>query len=250
VVVVDRATESRFPAQWTARTSDGTVLSEWAQTIMTDLTDRAPRVNGQTSAEYAAGWVVDQVWSSGVWDGIFLDVWGDRIYGRAGTGGTSTPTAPTGPARRSTDRAGPGNAGSAPPSGSCAGGCPPAARGGADHRQPARRPGPGAGRVRRTGRWRTRPGCLGYPYLGNPTLVRLTAPFSAGGGQLADGLRRRDFEHGIVLVNLSDRPRTVSFDHPYRRLRGGQDPVTNNGQVVWTVSVPPHDGLILLREPG
>jgi hypothetical protein len=81
VVVVDRATESRFPAQWTARTSDGTVLSERAQTTMTDLTDRAPRVNGQTSAEYAAGWVVDQVWSSGVRDGIFLDVWGDRIYG-------------------------------------------------------------------------------------------------------------------------------------------------------------------------
>jgi hypothetical protein len=72
---------NRFPPQWLARTADGTVLSEFPHTSMTNLTDRAPRVNGRTYAEYAADWVVDTVWSAGVWDGIFLDVWGDRVYG-------------------------------------------------------------------------------------------------------------------------------------------------------------------------
>ncbi|MGH3913444.1 MAG: putative glycoside hydrolase, partial [Pseudonocardiaceae bacterium] len=75
------STESRFPVQWLARSSDGTPVSEFADTTMTNLTDQAPRVNGQTFAEYAADWVVEQVWASGVWDGIFLDVWGDQIYG-------------------------------------------------------------------------------------------------------------------------------------------------------------------------
>lgn len=37
-------------------------------------------MQGRIFAEYAAQWVVDRVWATGMWDGILLDVWGDRIY--------------------------------------------------------------------------------------------------------------------------------------------------------------------------
>ena len=48
-----------------------------------ELSDTAPVVGGQRFYQYAANWVVDNVWASGAWDGIFLDVWGDRIWNSA-----------------------------------------------------------------------------------------------------------------------------------------------------------------------
>lgn len=72
--------ESQFPDEWLAKRADGTVVSEWPDTSMSNLTDQGPRVDGLSFGRYAADWVVDTVWSQGVWDGIFLDVWGDRIY--------------------------------------------------------------------------------------------------------------------------------------------------------------------------
>jgi len=36
----------------------------------------------------------------------------------------------------------------------------------------------------------------------------------------------------------------------YYHLNGNQDPVTNNGQVCNSVTIPPHDGLILLSNPA
>ncbi|MFE3290952.1 putative glycoside hydrolase [Rhodococcus sp. NPDC059234] len=73
-------TDSRFPREWLARTAAGEPVSQWPDTVMTNLTDVAPRVGGQTFAEYAAHWVVDQVWSARVWDGVFLDAWGDHVW--------------------------------------------------------------------------------------------------------------------------------------------------------------------------
>lgn len=74
------STTSQFPRAWLAYTAKGKPVHEWPDRIMTNLTDAAPRVNGQIYAQYAANWVVDHVWSTGIWDGIFLDVWGDRVY--------------------------------------------------------------------------------------------------------------------------------------------------------------------------
>jgi Hypothetical glycosyl hydrolase family 15 len=76
----DTPTGSRFPKEWIATTAAGLPVSEWPNTQMTNLTDAAPRFGGVTFAEYAARWVVDRVWRTGVWNGIFLDVWGDRIW--------------------------------------------------------------------------------------------------------------------------------------------------------------------------
>lgn len=75
------STTSTFPSQWLARTADGRSVSQWPNSLMANLADTAPRVGGQLYAEYAADWVERQVWSTGLWNGIFLDVWGDRVYG-------------------------------------------------------------------------------------------------------------------------------------------------------------------------
>ncbi len=72
---------STFPKRWLARTAAGQSVSQWPNSVMTNLADTAPKVNGQTFGEYAANWVASRVWSTGLWDGIFLDVWGDRVYG-------------------------------------------------------------------------------------------------------------------------------------------------------------------------
>ncbi|MGH3913445.1 MAG: hypothetical protein ACRDTC_08545 [Pseudonocardiaceae bacterium] len=51
-----------------------------------------------------------------------------------------------------------------------------------------------------------------------------------------------------MLHNASAQPRTSTLDRPYRRLCGTLDPATNNGELTQTVTIPAHDGLILLRE--
>ncbi|UPW02803.1 putative glycoside hydrolase family 15 protein [Rhodococcus pyridinivorans] len=76
----DDPNSSAFPEEWLATTASGEPVSEWPRTTMANLTDVAPRVDGRIYAEYAAEWVADQVWSTGIWDGVLLDVWGDRIY--------------------------------------------------------------------------------------------------------------------------------------------------------------------------
>lgn len=315
-------TQSRFPAQWLARSSDGTPVSEFADTTMTNLTDQAPRVNGQTFAEYAADWVVEQVWSSGVWDGIFLDVWGDRIYGAnrdrwdIDADGTDEPASaiygPGRPWERGIDAAEQTLRQRMPTAILVANG-DRTLRGGqldgrvwesfadqdasrhpaddlrsymnetaqGDHRRSGmaitiskQRVAPGSpedlrrarffltGTLLQNGYWAPMgpdyghlasydeleggglgPGYLGHPIDADPTFEQLTQR------QLADGLFRRDFEHGIALHNASPQPRTITLDRPYRHLRGTLDPETNNGRVEQTVTIPPHDGLILLRDP-
>lgn len=321
-------TESRFPPQWLARAGDGTPVSEYPDTTMTNLTDQAPRVNGRTFAEYLADWMADQVWSTGIWDGIFLDVWGDRIYGASHDhwdidgDGTDEPESeiygPGKPWERGIDAAERllrarmskailvANGDRTLRGGHLDGrvwesfadpqaGRDPlydmrsyvtlTAEGG--HRRPGlamtinqQRVTPGSPQDYRRGRffltatllqdgyWSPMgedygelaaydelvggglgPGYLGYPYVGNPTSLQLIGDYADGVGEVTDGLLRRDFEHGIVLVNTAPQQRTVTLERPYRRLRGVLDPATNNGQVVRTVSVPPRDGLVLLRTP-
>jgi hypothetical protein len=65
--------------------------------------------------------------------------------------------------------------------------------------------------------------------------------------RLADGLYRRDFDHGVALHNSSDRAHRVELGGSFKKLRGSQNPTLNNGSLVSSVVVPPKDGLILLR---
>jgi Hypothetical glycosyl hydrolase family 15 len=63
------------------------------------------------------------------------------------------------------------------------------------------------------------------------------------------GVWRRDFDNGIVLVNpKGNGQQTVTLDTSYVKIKGAQDPVTNNGQTVTTVTLKDRDGIILLRQ--
>jgi hypothetical protein len=75
-------------------------------------------------------------------------------------------------------------------------------------------------------------GYLGYPVTGAITLT--------------EGVYRRDFERGIVLGNFSPLTVTLTLEKPYRKIQGIQDPQTNDGTLATSVTLPAHDGLILL----
>jgi hypothetical protein len=77
--------------------------------------------------------------------------------------------------------------------------------------------------------------------LGYPTQVRQTAPWS-------QGVWRRDFQNGIVLVNPKGNGiQIVELGGTFRKLSGTQDPVTNNGLFVSSVTLLDRDGIILSR---
>ncbi len=63
------------------------------------------------------------------------------------------------------------------------------------------------------------------------------------------GVWRRDFDNGIVLVNpKGNGAKTVTLETAYLKIKGTQDPATNNGQSVTTVTLKDRDGIILLRK--
>jgi hypothetical protein len=82
---------------------------------------------------------------------------------------------------------------------------------------------------------------LGEP-LGGP--INLLAPNDS---TIRDGLWRRDFTGGVVLVNSTGQSRTASFGEELERLEGTQAPTVNNGAVATSATVPANDGLILIR---
>jgi hypothetical protein len=57
---------------------------------------------------------------------------------------------------------------------------------------------------------------------------------------------RRDFEHGIALVNVGDTTQRVALGRTYRHLSGISDRRVNNGTSVDLVTIPAQDGVILL----
>lgn len=62
-----------------------------------------------------------------------------------------------------------------------------------------------------------------------------------------DSVWGRDFEQGKSLVNSTGSTQTVRLDGEYEKLHGTQDTGTNDGRIVSSVTLPPLDGLILLR---
>ncbi len=88
---------------------------------------------------------------------------------------------------------------------------------------------------------------LGAPTAGpnNPN----NGTYSSGGiAAYQNGVYRRDFANGIVLVNpKGNGTQTVTLETSYKRLTGTQAPTINNGQTVTTVTLNDRDGLILQR---
>lgn len=65
---------------------------------------------------------------------------------------------------------------------------------------------------------------------------------------VAPGLWWREFEKGAVLVNSSLETQRITLPMgKYRRLKGIQDKMVNNGQRVVDLELAPQDGLILLK---
>jgi hypothetical protein len=78
----------------------------------------------------------------------------------------------------------------------------------------------------------------GAGYLGN----------SLGGAtQVSAGVWRRDFDNGIALNNDNSTSQTVDLGGNFQKIHGTQDPVTNDGSIVSSVTLKPKDGIILLR---
>ena len=57
----------------------------------------------------------------------------------------------------------------------------------------------------------------------------------------------RDFENGKALVNATDEDQRIRLDGEYEKIHGIQDPETNDGRIVSSITIPAFDGLILLR---
>ncbi|PIR03810.1 MAG: hypothetical protein COV59_04015 [Candidatus Magasanikbacteria bacterium CG11_big_fil_rev_8_21_14_0_20_39_34] len=62
-----------------------------------------------------------------------------------------------------------------------------------------------------------------------------------------EGVWFREFENGLVLVNSSEKPQMVELPAEFEKIRGQQDPKTNDGRILSQVYVPPKDGLLLQR---
>ena len=71
--------------------------------------------------------------------------------------------------------------------------------------------------------------------------------FSISGPYQVGEIWRRDFEHGIVLVNPASSEVEVDLGGTYRKIQGSQDPAVNDGSLVSELIMPAEDGLILLR---
>ncbi len=314
-----------FPAGWSARSADGSIVSEWPQTTMTNVTDRAPQVESVRYNQHAADWVVRDVWPSARWDGIFLDSWQDRAWGASRSSwdvdgdGVDDPAvfgADSDWERGLTtterlirhdlpDAVLVANGARTFRDGLLDGrmwehfGDPTHGRqmpydlqnyvtstSGPGHREPGvaltadRRPRGGpltADDVRRArffltatlmqnGYWaaadtdydglvrfdETDGGGLGPGYLGqavrpDPNWADVSRPYRDGVGSVAPGVYRRDFDNGIALVNVGATAQVVDLGGSFRHLRGTQDPAVNNGSTVTSVTVPPSDGVVLLR---
>ncbi len=75
----------------------------------------------------------------------------------------------------------------------------------------------------------------------------LSAPPAAA---WSEGVWRRDFQHGVVLVNPTSATKIVQVESGLRRLAGNQDPALNDGSLASRIRIAPRDGIVLRRQPG
>jgi hypothetical protein len=86
-------------------------------------------------------------------------------------------------------------------------------------------------------------GYLGYP-LGEAQSVEADRLSVQSSGL---DIWEREYDNGIVLVNATSSKVTISLGENYRKIDGSQDRSVNDGSLVTEVTLPPMDGIILLR---
>ena len=63
-----------------------------------------------------------------------------------------------------------------------------------------------------------------------------------------NGVFRRDFEKGIILVNPKNNgAREILLEADFQKVKGPQDPTVNDGAIARSVTLKDRDGLVLLR---
>ncbi len=78
---------------------------------------------------------------------------------------------------------------------------------------------------------------VGRGYLGSPVTTA---------GEILPNIWRRDFQHGIVILNNSTSTVSVDLGDEFRYINGGQDRVANPGGTTQTVLLSAYDARILL----
>ena len=76
--------------------------------------------------------------------------------------------------------------------------------------------------------------------LGSPVDSSQTEPWQ-------QGVFRRVFQKGMVLVNPGFFSKTIRIEQGYRHFEGTQAREVNNGKPVADITIPPKDGIILIR---
>lgn len=66
--------------------------------------------------------------------------------------------------------------------------------------------------------------------------------------QIKPGVWQRDFQNASIIVNSTNSEQKINFSEDYEKIKGSQDPVTNNGSIVRSVTLKANDGIILLRK--
>jgi len=82
-------------------------------------------------------------------------------------------------------------------------------------------------------------------YLGAPKGGAENA-LSPGSG-LDEGLWKREFENGLVIVNSTWQAQSMDFMGEYEKLHGKQDSAHNSGAIVSGIMLAPRDGIVLIR---
>lgn len=83
---------------------------------------------------------------------------------------------------------------------------------------------------------------LGEPLTGAYNTLNLSDSTT-----LRDGLWRRDFENATVLVNSTSSTQFIDLQSAYEKIHGTQDTAINSGELIGSVQIPAHDGIILLN---
>jgi len=68
-----------------------------------------------------------------------------------------------------------------------------------------------------------------------------------GSGYYEPDVWRRDYEHGVAVVNSLDTAEQVELGGEYEHILGSQDPIANDGSIVSDITLSGADGRILLK---
>ncbi|NQV89532.1 MAG: VCBS repeat-containing protein [Parcubacteria group bacterium] len=83
-------------------------------------------------------------------------------------------------------------------------------------------------------------------FLGAPK-SNLQSALNPQSTNLSQDVLFREFEQGQVIVNATAEEQTIRLDGEFEKLHGTQDPTVNDGRIVYEVTIPSQDGIILLR---